>query len=601
MNRALVDFSPPLAGATPGAGMSALIAAVDVSTLQSLQDRFAALGRMTVTIVTVDGHPITRPTWGSRFSALIGESARGGDEFLHMLPECCRTQTGAVPTQCHFGMQLYAAPIVEESKPIALIVVGTRTHAPPDAEAVQEIAAHYGLDADQLLWEGALINPIRGGSPEAIHRFADMLAHMIATLYGQAKRIDRQVADLRALHRLSDLLAGTLNVSEILQLTVRRVVEEMKVKACAIRLLNVETGELVIEAVCNLSDEYLKKGPVHLQGNAIDAMAFAGEIVYVADAVTDPRSRYPENARREGIVSGLCAPMTYRGETVGVIRVYTGHPHRFSESEEALLRSIGSIAAATIINSRLFEGQTRTAHMRRQLEAAGQIQRRMLPASPPPHPRIKFGSVYDSSLELGGDLFDFLVFDDGWTGLCIADVVGKGIPAALMMASLRGALRMVAQRSPEPYITMTAVNRHLERDTHAHEFATLFYGTFSPDGSQLVYCNAGHPPMLLFRGNDMRELTKGGLVLGVDPRAVYAQEAVRLESEDLLVAYSDGVTEAMNFEGNIYGKQRLIESIQRHQDLNAPALASQLLWDVRRFVGLAEQSDDITIVVAKVV
>ncbi len=600
VNRALIDIPSTATNDTFPSGAEELLAAVSVSTLQSLQERFVALGRMTVTITTVEGEPLTKPTWGSRYSSMIGKSARGAEEFLAAVKECCRAQADAPPPEVHFGMSLHASPIADDGRILALIVVGTRAHAPPDDTAVRQIAAYYGLDPGPLLAEGETINPLRGGTPEAIHEFADMLGHMIATLFAQSKRIDRQLADLRALHRLSDLLAGTLNTSEIMQLTVRRVVEEMKVRAGAIRLLDTQTGELVLKAVCNLSEEYLKKGPVLLAGNAIDAMAFAGETVYVENAAADPRSRYPENARREGIVSALCAPMTYRGETVGVIRIYTGEVYRFSETEEALLRSIGSIAAATIINSRLFEAQARTEKTRRQLEAAGQIQRRMMPAHPPKHARIQFGGVYDSSLELGGDLYDFLAFDDGWTGVCIADVVGKGIPAALMMASMRAAVRVVAPRSAEPYVTVGAVNRHLVRDTNADEFATLFYGTFSPDGTQFYYCNAGHPAPILLRGTEIRELIKGGLVLGIDPRAVYEQELVRLEADDLLVACSDGVTEAMSAEGHIYGKQRLYESVLRHRTLPAQPLAAQILADVRLFTGKAEQSDDITIVVATV-
>lgn len=577
-----------------------LIAAVPVSTLQDLQDRFVALGRMTVVITTVTGDFITRPTWGSRFSAMIGLSPRGTEEFQQAVHACCRAGPNDTPAEVHRGMILHPSPVIDAERTLAMIVVGTRAHAPPDRAAAAQIAAAYNLDSEGLFAESANINPLRGGSPEAIHEFADMLAHIFATLHAQARRIDRQVADLRALHRLSDLLAGTLNTSEILQLTVRRVVEEMKVKACAIRLLNTETGELVIKAVCNLSEEYLKKGPVLLAGNAIDAMAFAGETVYVADAATDPRSRYPENARREGIVSGLCAPMTYRGETIGVIRVYTGHPYRFTESEESLLRSIGAIVAATIINSRLFDAQVQAENTRRQLEAAGQIQRRMLPARPPPHDRIQFAAVYESSFELGGDLYDFLIFDDGWTGVCIADVVGKGIPAALMMASMRAALRMAAPRAPEPYVTVAAVNRHLVRDTQPNEFATLFYGTFSPDGTQLHYCNAGHPPPILLRGNDVRELLRGGLVLGVDPRAAYEQELILLNPGDVLLACSDGVIEAMNARGESFGKDRMLESLHRCRALDAPAIADRLLGDVRDFVASTNQSDDITIVVARV-
>lgn len=578
---------------------TALTRVVTVEVLQNLQERFAALGRMTVCLCTVEGEFMTLPTWGSRFSEMIGTSNVGRAVFLDAIRDSLSSVGAVQQRSCLEGMQTYVAPIMHDGVRLALIVVGTRTHTPPDRRMASEMAARYELDPDELLRQGALIDPFRGGAPEAIHRFADVLAHMIAALYAQALCIERQLGDLRVIHRLSDLLTGTLDLQEILDLTVRRVVDAMPVKACAIRLLNEATGELVIQAVFNLSEEYLRKGPVFLRDNAVDATAFAGETVYIEDASNDPRNRYSENARREGIVSGLSVPMTYRGETVGVIRVYTSKPHVFSSSEEALLRSIGSQAAAAIIHSRLYAEQTEAEKVRRQVETAGHIQRRMLPGRVPRHHALEFGCVYEPTLDLGGDLYDFLELPEGRLGVCIADVVGKGLPAALMMASLRSALRAYAHGNPDLAATVAAVNRHMHRETAVTEFATMVYGVFTPEGRTFSYCNAGHPPPLLLRGDYFNDLAAGGMVLGVEADAVYDCEVVSVHPGDVVVMITDGVTEAMNFQGEPFGRHRLLASIWNHRSLDAKQLAKQILWDVRRFVGLADQSDDITIVVAR--
>lgn len=586
--------------ATTQGGTMPLERGVPVGTLQEVQDCFAALGRMTVVVCSVEGVPITTPTWGSRFSAMIGTSARGSEEFASALQHRAARVNERATQTCLDGMVVYAAPIEHDGARLAVITVGTRTHAPPDRDAAHALAAKYGVDGAELSVEALRINPLRGGAVEDIHRFADVLAQLIATLYGRAWRSERQRADLHAIHKLSDLLAGTLNLQEILDLTVRQVVAAMPIKACAIRLLNEETGELVLKAVYNLSEEYLRKGPVTLRENAIDATAFAGETVYIEDAPNDPRSRYPENARREGIVSGLCVPMTYRGETIGVIRVYTGRRYRFSESEEALVRSIGSQAAAAIINSRLFDQSTKAEFVRRQMKAAGQIQRRMLPASPPRQGHATFGCVYDPTLDLGGDLYDFIELPAGRMGVCIADVVGKGLPAALLMASNRAALRAFAHSTRAVASAVEKVNRHMFRETLVSEFTTMVYGVFSPDGRAFDYCNAGHPPPMIFRGDEIIELAAGGMAIGIDPHFAFESEQVTLQVGDVVVMITDGVTDAMNFEGTPYGRARLLDSVRRHRGLQSPALAAQLLWDVRRFVGLAHQSDDITILVARV-
>ncbi|MBI4716634.1 MAG: SpoIIE family protein phosphatase [Planctomycetes bacterium] len=587
------DDFPMVAGKTP------LTQRVGIGTLQSLQDRFAALGRMTVAIATTAGRLITRPTWGSRFSELIGDSPRGRAAFTEAIGDCLLTAEEAEPPSCHEGMSLYTSSIVHDGVQLAIIVVGTRTHDPPEAAAAATTAARYQIDAAELAREAAQLDPDRGGAPEDIHRFADMLAHIIAALYGQALRIDRQLADLSAIHKLSDLLAGTLDVQHILDLTVRQVVRAMPVKACAIRLLNEQTGELVLKAVHNLSPQYLQKGPVMLQDNAIDATAFAGEAVYIEDAPNDPRSRYPEMARREGIVSGLCVPMTYRGETVGVIRVYTQDRYLFNQSEESLLRSIGSQAASAIINSRLYEAQAGAERVHRQVQAAAQIQRRMLPAGPPRHTHLDFAFVYEPTLQVGGDLLDFIHLPDEQIGFCIADVVGKGLAAALMMASIRAYLRAYALAGHAPDRAVAAVNRQLHRDTPVGEFATLVYAVCTADARTLVYCNAGHPPPVILRGDALLELAEGGMVIGVREQEGYHLGVVSLLPGDLLVMYTDGVTEAMNFQHDVYGRERLLASIRQHRALTAHQVSRQILWDVRRFAGLAEQSDDITILVVK--
>lgn len=589
--------------AAPIAGASRdhrLIELVSLATLQNLQDRFAALGRMSVCIADTDGALITQPSWGSPYSMMIGKSHRGREALVEGIRTGAKNPNASKPVICHEGMQLYTTPIVHDGRSLALLAVGTRKHAPPTDEVVHRIAAEYEVDPDELLTAGAMLDPRRGGTREATHRFADVLAHIVATLFAQAEHIGRQLDDLQTVHELSNLLSGTLDLQSILNLTVQRVVEVMPVKACAIRLLNPETGELVIKAVHNLSEEYLHKGPVLLAKSPIDGAAFAGHSVYIEDTPTDPRIRYPENARREGIVSGLCVPLTYRGQTIGVIRVYTAKRHVFSESEESLLRSIGSQAASAIIHSRLYAEQAEGERVQRQVEAAAQIQRRMLPLRAPAMAGLSFGCVYDPTLQVGGDFYDFIELPNGYLGVCIADVVGKGLPAALMMASIRSALRAYAPSAANPFETVAQANQHMAHDTPVSDFATLAYGVLSPDGRNFAYCNAGHVPPLLLRGERFTELTAGGLAIGIQPNEIYEQDFVALRTGDLIVMVTDGVTEAMDFQDENFGRQRLLSSIWRHRRLEAQQLAGQIHWDVRRFVGLAEQSDDMTIVVIAV-
>ncbi|MFQ5463200.1 MAG: SpoIIE family protein phosphatase [Phycisphaerae bacterium] len=578
---------------------SKLARMVGPATLHAMQDRFASLGQVTVCICTVRGELITEPTWGSPYSAMIGTSRLGRELFRDRLRELADSVEKKVPSVCHEGLCLYAATVQLGQTRLGMIVVGTRPPGPPPAAEIEATAAKFELDAQALADTVDHVTRHTGATPDATHQFADTMADTLATMYEQAQRIAQQLADLSVVHDLATRLAGSANLDEILSNTVNRVVEVMPVKACAIRLLNARTGELVVKAVCNLSEQYLAKGPVVLDANPIDAAAFAGEAVYVEDARTDPRIRYPENARREGLVSGLCVPLTYREETVGVLRVYTARIYRFSDSETSLLRSLGSQAAAAIVNARLHEGHVRDRIVRRQVKSAAQIQRRMLPASPPATKHFEFAGVYKPTLEVGGDFYDYLELPDGRIGVCVADVVGKGIPAALMMASVRSALHVSACNDPNISRTLEAVNRHMCRETLPSEFATLVYGAFSPDGRSFTYCNAGHIPPILLRNGVPTDLTGGSLVIGVFPDERFQSETIPIEVGDVLVLVTDGIIEAFDFQDRQYSMQRLRASIQRHAQLSASQMAREILWDVHRFVGLSEQSDDITIMVVR--
>ena len=147
---------------------------------------------------------------------------------------------------------------------------------------------------------------------------------------------------------------------------------------------------------------------------------------------------------------------------------------------------------------------------------------------------------------------------------------------------------------------MSRVNQHMHRDTLVSEFATVFYGVFSAAQRNLSYVNGGHDPPLLLRDGRFRELDVGGMVIGVLADATFDEETIELHSGDVLVFYTDGVIDAMDFHGERFGRDRLRESILKYRDAEPATLAEQIKWDTRRFAGLAPQTDDITIVVARV-
>src|SRR5438034_4187967 len=371
--------------------------------------------------------------------------------------------------------------------------------------------------------------------PAAI-QFLHLLANAIARLCYQEFQLRQRINELTAVYNVATMLADARDLQQVLQRTVQVVAETMNVKASSIRLVDKEKDELVIKAVYNLSKQYLAKGPVVLSSSVIDNVALSSRgFEYVRDMQSDPRTLYPEEAAREGIVSFLSVGMRYKGKSVGVIRVYTEQEQTFTQLQIGLLKAVAAQAAAAIENARLAEEQAQTAALEQQIKMAAEVQLRMIPQTPPLVPGIDLAAVYVPCFELGGDLYDFIPLPDDNVGLVIADVSGKGVPASLIMASVRAALRAQVDNVYYLYEVIRRVNLMLFRDTKDQEFVTLFYGVLDARNRRLTYTNAGQHPGLLLRDGKLIELTTDNMVLGVNPEEQYKQGVIELLSNDMVL------------------------------------------------------------------
>ena len=477
--------------------------------------------------------------------------------------------------------------------PASVVVpVGGGTVAPGDGVPV----VLGGLVVARLVPEA---HPPTAQAQETLHLLADILARL-SQAEGQARA---GAVELAALFSLTAVFTGPRELQGILDLVAHTVVRAMKAKACAIRLLSEDRTELVLLSVVNLSAEYLAKGPVVVAQSKIDQEVLStGRPIYIADQGTDPRVMYPQEARREGIVSALCAPLVYKGRAEGVIRVYTAEEHRFDWFEIAMLQSIAAQAAAAIVNSRLVEEAIRAAEIKRQLRTAAEVQHRLTPAEMPQPPGLDIGAVYAPCYELGGDFYDFLDLPPDNLGVAICDVSGKGIPASLLMASIRAGLRAHASNIYDMSVVLERVNRDLCADAQVGNFATMFYGVIDFRSRRFTYANAGHVPPLLFRGNSVRSLSTGGGVLGIDRAGRWRHEHVSLQPGDVLLACTDGLTEALNHAEEAFGAARVEQAAREavERKLPAQAIARHVVWTMRRFTGLQSRFDDLTLVVIKV-
>jgi len=265
-----------------------------------------------------------------------------------------------------------------------------------------------------------------------------------------------------------------------------------------------------------------------------------------------------------------------------------------------------------ITNAKLYAEAIEGAHIAEQMRLAGVIQRRMIPEKAPLIPGLDVASTYIPCFDVGGDLYSFFQLRENSIYVVIADVIGKGIPAAIIMSSFRGAVQAYVDsvrdipahcdkqdKSDCHKDIINRINKMACNECRDGEFITMFHAAIDVGDMTLTYCNCGHEPTVLIRDGQIIELEKGGLVLGVDPQAEYEVETIGLKDDDCLLFYTDGLIDAANFDGELWGRERMLKTAKKFTAGSAEQMIKNMLGYRRRFVGLTRQIDDTSIVVVK--
>lgn len=418
-----------------------------------------------------------------------------------------------------------------------------------------------------------------------------------------AEKTEGQIQRDEQIYQLTTLVAGAFSLQEVLDKLAEAAVKIMTgVKACSIRLLDEEAGDLKMRSTYGLSEEYQNKGTVSKNDTVVKA-AFAGEAVVLDDVRVDGRVKYKEAAIKEGLVSQLTVAMQFRGKAIGVLRLYSPKPRQFYEDDISLARVVASQCAVAITNAKLYAEAIEGQRMAEQIRLGGVVQRRMIPEKAPLIPNLDIAAAYIPCFDVGGDFYDFLRISDNRVAVAIADVMGKGIPAAIMMSLFRGAVRAYVDAEYGKGTIEKIINKLNKMacgECKDGEFVALFYAVIDVKEKTITYCNCGHEPAVLIRGEQITELDKGGFVLGVEVQAEYEIETLQLRDGDCLLFYTDGLIDAANFEGEFWGSERMLETAMKFTEDSAEQMVKNILAYRRRFVGLARQVDDTSIIVIEV-
>lgn len=425
------------------------------------------------------------------------------------------------------------------------------------------------------------------------------------------------------LNKIGQSITSELEVEKALEFTAEFIVEETGAESGAIFVLDPMTGQLAARVVIGLfpplheipenavarkkflHDRLMKERyVVGEQGGLIGQVAKSAESLVINTALSD--SRVPQTCPDIiKIRHFMAVPMKTRDRVLGVIAVVNKQEGAgFEDRDRNILATLSDQAAVTLSILQLYTEQAEKQRMEQELAVAKNFQQMLLPKNFPDVAELDLFGLSQPALEVGGDYFDIFKLDERTLGLVIADVSGKGIPGALVMASVRSNLRAESRRLRQPREVLRKVNTDMLADTKDTVFITMTYAVIDLDRMTLCFARAGHEPLISsMNGSEQLAFhTPDGVAVGMTDDAIFSitrEMELTLKPDQMIVLYTDGVTEAMNSKGEEFGMDRFTSVIKANHAIGPKELCGRVMDSISTFRGATAQYDDITMIAVR--
>lgn len=416
----------------------------------------------------------------------------------------------------------------------------------------------------------------------------------------EIQKLKLAVKELSVLNDISTAVSTTHDLDQVIELIVHECVNHLNVEQGAIMLLDQNETDDKFHTIIREFETETDIIPYHFGVQLSGWMVKNQKPLLINDVPSDDRFTNLSDDEFP-IKSILSAPLKTKGRLIGVLNVFNKiSEDGFTLDDQRILSIIATQSAQVVENARLYDDEQLLKKIEEELKLANDIQTRLLPKT---NPQINGFDIAGKSVpakEVGGDYYDFISIDEKNMVICLGDISGKGMPAALLAANLQATLRGQAQFSSSAGECLTRANKLLYRCTDRQMHATLFYGILDAAKNIFHFSNAGHnPPFLIHSDKKVIRLIKGGTVLGFMEDFQFEEDSVNLKKGDTIIIYSDGITEAMDISSEEYGEENLLSIIKNSLSLDAEKIIENVFESVRSHVQDAPQSDDITIVVIK--
>jgi sigma-B regulation protein RsbU (phosphoserine phosphatase) len=418
-------------------------------------------------------------------------------------------------------------------------------------------------------------------------------------LITENQRLKIAVEELSILNDIATAITSTQSLEQIVELIVQKCIKHLSVEQGVVMILDEQDKQNPFRTMIRKQDSQLKVLPYRFDIQLTGWMLKNKKSLLINDLKSDNRFNYSID-NSIPIDTLLSVPLQLKGNMIGLITVFNKRsPEGFSANDQRLLSIIAAQSAQVIENARLIQKEQALLKIQEELRMAKDIQMNLLPKKIPVIDRYDIFAINESASEVGGDYYDFIKLSDSKIAFCLGDITGKGMPAAMLMANLQATLRSQAAIQKSIKDILRNCNIFLFHSTDSNKFATLFYAELDASQNLLTYCNAGHDSPLVVNEDKVTPLEKGGLLLGCFELAEYEQESKEIALNEIIMIYSDGVTEAMNENEEEFGEDRLKLIITSNLNLSSKQLAEKIIGEVKNHSVKVPQSDDISLMIIK--
>jgi sigma-B regulation protein RsbU (phosphoserine phosphatase) len=436
--------------------------------------------------------------------------------------------------------------------------------------------------------------------PEHMHLLA-LTASRIAGAIENARlytRVARQAQTLQVLNDISREITSILDPSELLERVgqlIRRIIDYQML---SIWLVNEQEQVLENRLAIRFGVRFDPQEKLPLERGLVGAAITEKRVVNIPDVRKDPRYHMVNPETR----SEMAVPLVYKGRAIGVLDIEHTRAHFFNEDHERAVTTLAGQIAISLENAQLYQRVAQQEQrLERDLAMAREVQLRLLPPKKPQHKRAEFAAKFVPARTIGGDLYDFLQYDAYRSAVALGDVSGKAAPAALYAALVSGIMRSVASRKLSPAPMLKTLNDALQERKLDSQYVTMLFALWNDENLTLQIANAGAVQPLFCRGEEIETIQAEGFPLGMFPSVTWEEFNISTQPGDSVVFFSDGIVDAQNMDGEMFGNDRLVATVRKNHHKTAAKLAESILSDVGKFQGKRDRFDDETVVVLRVI